>query len=139
MKRLGVSAALATGLVVAACAQFEPLNETLSAEYETLSAKISNWSGEPSEPLHSRMSDEDERLAAATVQDALETGLDNATRRWSNKRSGISGKVTPVKTFMTDAGVFCRDYRETVSLGDAEGSHLKTACRDEGGVWHPVD
>lgn len=139
MKPLGVSAALATGLVVASCAQFEPLYETLSAEFETLSAKISNRSSEPSEPLYSRMSEEDQRLAAATVQDALETELDNATRRWSNKRSGISGKVTPVKTFMTDAGVFCRDYRETVSLGDAEGSHLETACREESGVWHPVD
>lgn len=125
MKRLGVSAALATGLVVAACAQFESLYKTLS--------------GEPSEPVYSRMSEEDKRLAAATVQDALETGLDNAIRTWSNTRSGISGKVTPVKTFMTDAGVFCRDYRETASLGDAERSHLKTACRDEGGVWHPVD
>ena len=115
MKRLGITAAFVTGLVVGACVQ------------------------EPPDPLYSRMTDEDQHLAAATVQVALETGLDNATRTWSNKNSGDSGKVTPVKTFVTDAGVFCRDYRETISVGDAEGSNLRTACRDEGGVWHPVN
>ncbi len=139
MKRLGVTATIVAGLILGACAQVEPLYETLAAEYEALSAKISSLLGEPSEPLYSRMTDEDESLARATVQVALETGLDNATRTWSNKNSGSAGKVTPVKTFMTDAGVFCRDYRETISIGDASESYLKTACRDEGSVWHPLD
>jgi hypothetical protein len=46
--------------------------------------------------LYGRLSDQDVALAAALLQDALETAPDGAARAWTNRATGNSGRVTPL-------------------------------------------
>ena len=130
MKSAAAGAILTACLVVAGCSQIKSVTDTVSTQVARL------FDGEP---FYSKMSHGDVRLAAAAVQGTLEAAEDDAARGWSNRYSGNSGMVTPLKTYLTDAGMFCRDYRETIVIKDRAESYLNRACRDEGGVWHWID
>ena len=86
-------------------------------------------------PLHARMSDEDVRRADATVQLSLEEALSGDTRRWRNASSGGEGSVVPVRTWRNAAGVYCRAYRETITIGSSTETYRGVACRDHDGIW----
>ena len=89
-------------------------------------------------PLQQAMSEDDVRLADATVQQALETALSGDTRRWRNATSGHAGSVTPQRTWRNGDGVYCRDFVETLSVGERTARYRDTHCRDAGGIWRPV-
>ena len=74
--------ALAAVVVVAACAQL----------------------GAPRELAYDRLSERDVTLAAATLQNTLETGDNHITVVWQNTVNGHAGATTPVRTFVTDSG-----------------------------------
>ena len=38
------------------------------------------------------------------------------TVAWSNPDSGNSGEITPLRTFLSNDGKLCRDYRRTVNV-----------------------
>lgn len=86
-------------------------------------------------PLYSKLVDDDVRLAAATVQHALENARDGEARRWSNRATGHAGTVMPVRTVVTEQGVFCRDYQEELRVADEVAVYRHRACRDERGRW----
>jgi surface antigen len=81
------------------------------------------------------ISDADVREAAATVQLALETRSDNETVAWDNGATGAAGSVTPVRTYVSTGGYFCRQYREEIFVGGRTGDFHNTACRSETGRW----
>jgi surface antigen len=87
--------------------------------------------------LYAALSDDDVEMAASTVQATLERAPDGVARSWSNAATGHGGSVTPIRTYIASNGRFCREYREVLSLGQAEGRFLHTACRrpDEGWAW----
>jgi surface antigen len=103
----------AVALSIAACAQITP--------------------GDPT--LYQGLADSDVTLASRLVQATLEEAPDGATRRWANNQTGNSGEITPLRTYATEDGSFCRDYREELAVGSTTGRFYHTACRDGAARW----
>lgn len=85
--------------------------------------------------LYGRLSDQDVVLAAALLQDALETAPDGTARGWTNRGTGNSGRVTPMRSYLSEGGYFCRDYQEELLVGGQTGRFEHAACRDHAGLW----
>jgi surface antigen len=85
--------------------------------------------------LYQALSDSDVQLASRTVQSALEHAPDGATRSWVNEQTGHRGSLTPLRTYVSERGYFCRVYREELVVGAESGSFKQNACRDENARW----
>ena len=77
------------------------------------------------------------RLDSA-VQGALEKLTSGKAKAWESGDGAYRGSVTPLRTFKTSKGLFCRDYRVTVTAHGRTGSYDRTACRSAEGAWEPV-
>lgn len=80
----------------------------------------------------------DVKLADRNLQYALNYAVSDATVEWKSSETQRRGTVTPLRTYTTEAGVYCREFRETVASGGVVGAYDGLACRDETGVWRPV-
>lgn len=84
--------------------------------------------------------DRADRLAMQqTTNSALETGRINQTSTWRNPDTGHYGTVTPVKTYQTSGGQYCREYQQTVNIGGRTEQAYGTACRQPDGTWKVVN
>ncbi len=84
--------------------------------------------------------DRADRLAMQqTTQTSLETGRINQTSSWRNPDSGHSGTVTPIKTYQTSGGQYCREYQQTVNIGGRTEQAYGTACRQPDGSWQVMN
>ena len=99
----------------------------------TLGACAGLQGGDPG--LYQALSDSDVRLASRTMQSALEQAPDGTTRSWVNELTGHRGSLTPTRTYVSESGQFCRDYREELVVGTASGSFSQRACRDDNARW----
>ncbi|MCV0425553.1 MAG: hypothetical protein K5905_08770 [Roseibium sp.] len=87
-------------------------------------------SDEPSLPLA------DKSLADLNLQTALEKSMSGKSVHWQNPDSGTSGSVTPLKTWKTAEGTFCRAYRENFQLISGRTvSRDGVACRTADAIW----
>lgn len=84
------------------------------------------------------MSDDDITLADQTVQRALEDEPSGTALEWRNGSSGNSGSVTPVRTYRTREGTYCRAYREVMRVGSDSETYETIACRLASGDWQPI-
>lgn len=83
-----------------------------------------------------RLEDEDKSLADRNLQDALENSLSGQSRKWTNPSSGNGGSVTPLSTWKTAKGVYCRSYRERIRVASGQSvSRRGVACRSSDAVW----
>ena len=82
-----------------------------------------------------RMDAADRRDAQKASQQALEKAPSGTAVAWHNPDSGHSGTVTPVRTFQRSSGQYCREYQQTVMIGDQEHQAYGTACRQPDGSW----
>ena len=80
-------------------------------------------------PFYATLAESDRRLAMTAVQEALETLPSQQTRRWRNPATGVSGFVTPLRTFRIESGHYCRDYQESISAAGKAEARQFTACR----------
>ena len=80
-----------------------------------------------------------EVLARNTVQEALETAQSRTSLSWIFVEDGSRGEITPLRTYRSTTGVYCREYVEVVESSD-EGRTMRqrTACRDMDGLWKPI-
>jgi surface antigen len=85
--------------------------------------------------LYQSLSDSDVQLASRTMQSTLERAPDGATRSWVNEQTGHRGSLTPTRTYVSESGYFCREYREELVIGADSGSFHQNACRDENARW----
>ena len=69
------------------------------------------------------------------TQETLETARTDQTATWINPDTGHSGTITPVKTYQTEAGQYCREYQQTVRVGGTRQQAYGTACRQPDGTW----
>lgn len=91
------------------------------------------------DPAYSGLTPRAEVLARNTVQEALETAHSKTSLSWSYAEEGSSGKITPLRSYRTTAGFYCREYVEVIESGaDGRSSRQRTACRDSDGLWKPV-
>jgi surface antigen len=90
----------------------------------------------PGDPaLYPHLAQSDVALAAQLMQETLESAPDGATRSWTNRETGTRGEITPLRTFVSENGYFCRDYREELAVAGDSGRFYHTACRDDTARW----
>jgi len=59
--------------------------------------------------------------------------------RWNNPQTGNSGTVTPVREGTdTATGNYCREFQQTVTIGNKTEQAYGTACRQPDGTWKVV-
>jgi surface antigen len=88
-------------------------------------ATLAGCAGPPaSKPLlHADLSEGDIMLAATTMDAALEHASHGETRTWRNPGTGHAGAVMPRRTYLSEAGLYCRDYQETLTVNDRSATY----------------
>ncbi len=85
------------------------------------------------------LDERDKRMAAEAAQRALETGPTGQPVTWQNPDNGHYGSVTPVKTYQTASGSYCREYQQIVTIDGKQEKAYGTACRQPDGSWKVVN
>ena len=85
-----------------------------------------------------RMDAADRREANRATYSALESAPSGTTTNWSNPDSGNSGTTTLTRTYQAKTGEYCREYEQTVTIGDESQAAYGTACRQPDGKWRVV-
>lgn len=76
------------------------------------------------------------KVVSAAMQTALETHVSGRSRQWSARSSGYTGRITPVATWRSRSGHFCRAFVEIVRLPSGiERTGIGRACRNDAGKW----
>jgi surface antigen len=77
----------------------------------------------------------DANAALDLMRRTLESELSWRVASWKNRENGRGGSITPVRTFRTEDGVFCREYRESVQTAKRVVAEIAVACRDPAEGW----
>jgi surface antigen len=85
------------------------------------------------------LDERDKKLAAETAQRAMETSPTGKSATWRNPDNGHYGTVTPVKTYQSANGSYCREYQQTVTIDGKQENANGTACRQPDGSWKIVN
>lgn len=75
----------------------------------------------------------DRQLMAAAFTTALDTQISGGSVTWQNPASGSRGTITPLRTFRTVDGRWCREYREQVDSAAHTELWIGIACRETDG------
>ena len=73
--------------------------------------------------------------ASARIAEGQRSG---SSQGWKNPDSGNSGTFTPTRTYQDGSGQYCREYRQTITVGDRTKEAFGTACRQPNGSWKVV-
>lgn len=84
------------------------------------------------------LDDTDKLMMERTTQASLEHVQTGQTSTWSNPDSGHAGTITPTKTYQEPGGQYCREYQQTVTVGNEQQEAYGTACRQPDGSWKIV-
>lgn len=71
----------------------------------------------------------------SALQDALENNASGESEQWEDPDTGDHGTIRPIRTFVSAAGIPCREYDVAIAEGDASDAWRDVACRDTDGVW----
>ncbi len=78
---------------------------------------------------------QDQMMAASILSEALETHESGRTFVWAGEQSDIEVEITPLRTFRSASGKWCREYQQrTIGLANVE-QRQGVACRDAEGSW----
>ena len=70
-----------------------------------------------------------------STQRALETAPSGQSVVWRNPDSGNSGTIVPQPAVQNDAGEYCREYQQTVTVAGKSEQAYGRACRQPDGSW----
>jgi surface antigen len=76
-----------------------------------------------------------DRMDQQQVNRTLETQPTGQTSQWKNPDTGHRFEVTPVNTFQTPSGQYCREFVTQVEVGGKLEQAFGTACRMPDGSW----
>ncbi|MCV0425555.1 MAG: hypothetical protein K5905_08780 [Roseibium sp.] len=76
-------------------------------------------------------------LLAQSVQEALETKV-SGEPVFIGQEGNWSETLTPIKTYKSTSGHWCRQYLRQTTFGGMDLSIKGTACREENGTWTTV-
>lgn len=66
---------------------------------------------------------------------ALARAENGKTATRSNMKTERSGAFTPMRTYSSDDGRLCRDFRATVAFDEGIQTGIGKACRNADGRW----
>ena len=84
------------------------------------------------------LDERDKKMAAEAQQKALESAPSGAPVSWQNPDNGHKGTVTPVKTYQTSSGQYCREFQSDITIEGKSEKAYGTACRQPDGSWKIV-
>src|SRR5262249_4653977 len=83
-----------------------------------------------------------DRADRLEMERTTQTGLEGAPWRqaseWRNPDTGNYGTVTPVQTYQSASGQYCREYEQTITVGGRTEQGYGRACRQPDGSWKIV-
>ena len=83
--------------------------------------------------------DRADRLYASRAEyEALEYAPAGSATPWRNPDTGHYGSVTPIETYETAAGQYCREFQHQAQIGGRTRDVYGTACRSPDGQWQAV-
>ena len=88
--------------------------------------------------IGNRLDAADRHEANRATHSALEFAPSGTSTTWRNPDSGNSGTTTPTRSYQAQTGEYCREYEQTVTIGDETQSAFGTACRQPDGKWRVV-
>lgn len=112
MKTL-TAGALGAALLTAACAPSTPPPDDRRGDF------------------HNGARSESRSEAENAVQSALETSLSGSQTAW-RAPNGDFGSVTPIETWRSTSGHWCRRFAETASFNGTDQKREAVACRVDG-------
>lgn len=77
----------------------------------------------------------DQLMMERNAQYALESTRSNVATTWRNPDTGNYGSITPIETYQTSRGQYCREYTQTIVVGGKAQQAYGTACRQPDGSW----
>jgi surface antigen len=81
------------------------------------------------------LGDSDLSLAHQSRERALEYAPSGLPVSWRNPGTGDSGSYVAQRAFATNAGQYCRAFRQTVTVKGETREDRGTACRGTDGTW----
>ncbi len=78
---------------------------------------------------------EDQRAFELALNQALEKQASGQSVSWRNPESGNGGTVTPVRTFKSASGEWCREYAYDIPTETGTETLHAVACRAPEGRW----
>ena len=85
------------------------------------------------------LDEKDRRDMYRAQQVALESYPSGQSSTWYNPDSGNSGTYVPQPAQQNDAGQYCREYQQTVTVGGKTETAYGKACRQPDGDWKIVN
>jgi len=85
-----------------------------------------------------RMDAAGKKQQSQAAQKAFETTPSGQSVAWRNPDSGNNGTVTPIRTYQSPAGQYCREYQQTITVGGEKQQAYGTTCRQPDGSWKIV-
>ncbi len=80
--------------------------------------------------------DRADRLAMEkSTNNALEKTRSGKKVAWQNPDSGNRGTIVPRPAFKNQNGQYCREFRQTITVGGKTAEGFGTACRQPDGAW----
>lgn len=89
--------------------------------------------------IGNKLSCQDQEYHYDTTQSTLEYKPTGGTAAWVNPDSGASGSVTPTQTYISQSGLPCRNFTQTITVDGQRENIQATACRQPDGSWQMVD
>jgi surface antigen len=77
----------------------------------------------------------DALYACRAEYQALEYTPSGSAIPWRNPDTGHYGSVTPVETYETPGGTYCREFQHQAQIGGRTRDVYGTACRTPDGQW----
>jgi surface antigen len=69
---------------------------------------------------------------------ALEYAPSGHATAWRNPDTGHYGSVTPIETYESAGGAYCREFQHRAQIGGRSRDVYGTACRTPDGQWQVV-
>ncbi len=79
--------------------------------------------------------DELDRLKSKKAYQSAQTAPVGKTISWNNPDSGNKGTITPVRDGTSSGGQYCREFQQTVTIGNKTEEAYGIACRQPDGSW----
>jgi len=89
--------------------------------------------------IGNKLSCKDQEYHYDTTQSTLEYKPTGGTAAWVNPDTGASGSVTPTSTYISQSGLPCRKFTQTITVDGQREDIPATACRQQNGTWQIVD
>jgi surface antigen len=85
--------------------------------------------------IGNKLDDKDKQMAAQAATLAFERNASGQPSVWNNPESGNHGQVVPTHTYQLASGQYCREYTQTIWVGNDPQKSSGTACRQADGSW----